>query len=260
MMDIRKYNQIAWDNKVKQGKRYTIPAGPEVIKQAKAGNWQVNLTPCIPVPREWFPPLEGLKILCLASGGGVQGPILAAAGADVTVFDNSPLMLETDRSVAVRDSLKIRTVEGDMADLGQFSNSCFDLIVHPVSNTFVPYVRPVWKEAYRVLRQGGALLSGFTNPAVYLFDWELAERTGELHVRYKLPYSDAADLDTAQKQKRIADGEPMEFSHTLDTQIGGQIEAGFAITGFYEDLDEPEALEQLGKYTATYIVTRAVKL
>jgi hypothetical protein len=31
-------------------------------------------------------------------------------------------------------------------------------------------------------------------------------------------------------------------------------------TGFYEDLDEPEALEQLGKYTATYIVTRAVKL
>jgi SAM-dependent methyltransferase len=100
-----------------------------------------------------------------------------------------------------------------MADLGQFSNSCFDLIVHPVSNTFVPYVRPVWKEAYRVLRQGGALLSGFTNPAVYLFDWEMAERTGELHVRYKLPYSDATDLDEAQKQKRIADSEPMEFSH-----------------------------------------------
>jgi len=48
----------------------------------------------------------------------------------------------------------------------------------------------------------------------------------------------------------------MEFSHTLDTQIGGQMRPGFAITGFYEDLDEPEALEQLGKYTATYIVTR----
>jgi len=60
-MDIKKYNQIAWDNKVKQGKRYTIPAGQEVIKQAKAGNWQINLTPCIQVPREWFPPLKGLK-------------------------------------------------------------------------------------------------------------------------------------------------------------------------------------------------------
>jgi len=84
---------------------------------------------------------------------------------------------------------------------------------------------------------------GFTNPAVYLFDWELAEHTGELHVRYKLPYSDAADLDEAQKQKRIADSEPMEFSHTLDTQIGGQIAAGFVIAGFYEDKDEPEALD-----------------
>ena len=190
---------------------------------------------------------------------GKQGPILAAAGADFTVFDNSPLMLETDRSVAARDSLKIQTIEGDMADLSQFSDSSFDLIVHPVSNTFVPDVRPVRKEAYRALREGGALLSGFTNPAVYLFDWEPAERTGELRVRYKLPYSDAADLDEAQKQKRIADGEPMEFSHTLDTQIGGQIAAGFVITGFYEDTDEPEALDQLGKYMATYIVTRAVK-
>ena len=92
----------------------------------------------------------------------MQGPILAAAGADVTVFDNSPLMLATDRSVAARDSLQIRTVEGDMADLSQFSDSSFDLIVHPVSNTFVPDVRPVWKEAFRVLRQDGALLSGFT--------------------------------------------------------------------------------------------------
>jgi ubiquinone/menaquinone biosynthesis C-methylase UbiE len=259
-MNIIKHNQIAWDNKVKQGKRHTLPAGPETIKQAKAGNWRINLTPCIPVPREWFPPLQGLKILCLASGGGKQGPILAAAGADVTVYDISPLMLETDRSVAARDSLKIQTVEGDMADLSQFSNSSFDLIVHPVSNTFVPDVRIVWKETYRVLRKGGALLSGFTNPAVYLFDWELAKRTGELHVKYKLPYSDAADLDAAQKQKIIVDGEPMEFSHTLDAQIGGQIAAGFVITGFYEDKDELEALDQLGKYMATYIVTRAVKV
>ena len=259
-MDIRKYNQIAWDNKVKQGKRYTIQAGPETTKQARAGNWRFNLTPTIPVPADWFPPLKDLKVLCLASGGGVQGPILAAAGADVTVFDNSPLMLATDRAVAARDFLKIRTVEGDMADLSTFRDSSFDLIVHPASNTFVPDVRPVWKEAYRVLRKGGALLSGFTNLAVYLFDWELAERTGELHVRYKLPYSDAADLDTAQKQKRIADGEPMEFSHTLDTQIGGQIAAGFVITGFYEDKDEPEALDPLGKYMMTYIVTRAWKV
>ena len=30
-------------------------------------------------------------------------------------------------------------------------------------------------------------------------------------------------------------GQPLEFGHTLEDQIGGQLEAGFVITGFYED-------------------------
>lgn len=52
------------------------------------------------IPKNWFPTLEGLKILCLASGGGQQGPILAAAGADVTVVDISQKQLEQDIYVA----------------------------------------------------------------------------------------------------------------------------------------------------------------
>jgi 2-polyprenyl-3-methyl-5-hydroxy-6-metoxy-1,4-benzoquinol methylase len=61
--------------------------------------------------------LPGADVLCLASGGGQQGPLLAAAGASVTVLDASPRQLEQDRAVAARDGLVIRTVEGDMADL-----------------------------------------------------------------------------------------------------------------------------------------------
>ena len=81
-------------------------------------------------------------MLCLASGGGQQGPILAAAGANVTVFDNSPRQLAQDRLVADREGLAIETVLGDMADLSAFPDARFDLIVHPVSNVFVPDVRP----------------------------------------------------------------------------------------------------------------------
>jgi hypothetical protein len=51
------------------------------------------------------------------SGGGQQGPLLAAAGAVVTVFDNSPQQLGQDRFVAERDGLAIETVEKEMADL-----------------------------------------------------------------------------------------------------------------------------------------------
>jgi SAM-dependent methyltransferase len=259
-MDIRKYNQIAWDNEVKKGNKWTVPVSSDVVKQAHEGNWQILLTPTIQVPKIWFPLLNGLDVLCLACGGGQQGPILAAAGANVTVLDNSPMQLERDRYVAERDSLVIRTVEGNMSDLSQFDDASFGLIFHPVSNTFVPDVRIVWKEAFRVLRKGGVLLSGFMNPAVYLFDWELAMSTGELHVKYKLPYSDVTDLDDVEKQRRIAKSEPMEFSHTLDDQIGGQIDAGFIITGFYEDRQGPEAKDPVTPFMATCIATRAVKL
>ena len=65
-----------------------------------------------------------------------------------------------------------------MVDLHMLDSMSYDLIVHPVSNTFVPDVRPVWWEAFRVLRHGGILLAGFMNPAAYLVDYELAERTG----------------------------------------------------------------------------------
>ncbi len=94
--------------------------------------------------------------------------MLAAAGARVTVLDNSPRQLTQDRFVADREHLALQLVEGDMADLSQFASESFDLVFHPVSNCFVPDVRPIWREAFRVLRPGGRLVAGFLNPLVYL--------------------------------------------------------------------------------------------
>ena len=90
-MEIREYNRRAWDSEVDKGNEWTLPVNTETINKARQGDWHIVLTPTIPVPREWFPNLEGLEVLCLASGGGQQGPILAAAGAKVTVLDNSPM-------------------------------------------------------------------------------------------------------------------------------------------------------------------------
>jgi SAM-dependent methyltransferase len=258
-MDIRKHNRLAWDGQVEVGNPWTIPISTEEVQAARHGHWQILLTPSKPVPREWFPDLRELVALCLASGGGQQGPILAATGAEVTVLDNSPLQLAQDRYVANRESLYIDTVEGDMADLSMFADETFGLVVHPVSNCFAPEIRPVWLEAFRVLRRGGVLLAGFANPVRYLFDWELADRTALLQVKYSLPYSDIESLPEEEKRQYLEDGEPFEFSHTLEDQIGGQIDAGFVITGFYEDSYAGTEDDVVSRYMRTFIATRAIK-
>ena len=145
-----------------------------------------------------------------------------------------------------------------MRDLSCFPDETFDLIVHPVSNTFVPEVTPVWREAYRVLRPGACLLSGFDNPLVHLFDDAAYER-GQLIVANALPYSEAESLSAQDLAQRRREGRPLEFGHTLDGLIGGQIECGFVITGFYEDRYPQEDHDLLGRYVSTFVATRAYK-
>lgn len=254
--EIRAYNRQAWDVAVARGSEWTIPVSSEEIQAARGGDWAIRLTPARNVPRSWFPDdLTGLEILCLASGGGQQGPLLAAAGANITVLDNSLAQLEKDRQVAKREGLTLRTVVGDMADLTDFTDATFDLIVNPTSNLFVPDVRPVWREANRVLRVGGLLMAGFMNPVFYLFDQRLAD-DGVLEVRHTLPYSDLTSISEEERSEYEKDMQPYEFGHTLEHQIGEQLAAGFVITAFYEDVWPGTALSE---YAPIFAVTRAVK-
>jgi SAM-dependent methyltransferase len=254
-MDIRAYNREAWNRYVESGDSpWTQAVSPEIIAKARQGEFSILLTEQRPVPRDWFPPLEGADVLCLASGGGQQGPVLAAAGANVTVFDNSPRQLDQDRYVADREGLtNLVTVEGDMRDLSTLEDHSFDFIFHPVSNLFIHEVRPVWREAFRVLRPGGTIVAGFLNPVFYIFDFDKIE-SGVLEVKFKLPYADSDHPEIAEKL--MAAGEALEHSHSLTDQLGGQMEAGFHIIGLYEDRHNEMITDE---YMPTYIATRAVK-
>lgn len=255
-MDIYKHNSLAWDNEVKCGNPWTKPVSVKEIELARKGKLHILLTPVKHVPANWITPVKDRKVLCLASGGGQQGPLLAAAGAKVTVLDASKEQLETDRIAAKREQLDIITVLGDMADLSCFLKESFDIIVNPVSNCFIPDVKPVWRECFRVLRNGGRLLSGFNNPILYCFDRAL-EAKGVLQLKHNLPYSDINSLTSEEKKRFIKNKEPFEFGHSLQDQLGGQITAGFSLRGFYEDKWGNGC--PADKYFPQFIATLAVK-
>jgi SAM-dependent methyltransferase len=255
ILNVRDYNRYAWNRQVDKNNKFTIPVDPRIVAAARRGQFSVLLTETKSVPNEWFPPFQGLDLLGLACGGGQQGPVFAALGAHVTIFDNSPAQLERDRQVANREGLEIHTVEGDMRDLTVFPDETFDLVFHPVSNVFCPEVRPVWREAFRVLRHGGLLLAGFANPVYYMFGTH-ADEQENLQVRYAIPYSDLNDMEPDELDICIEEGIPLEFGHSLTDLIAGQTDAGFAITGFFEDICPDSYLSQ---YHPAYIATRAVK-
>ncbi len=258
MMDIRSHNRAAWDRHVdRQDTPWTKPVGPDVIAAARSGKFSVLLTQTKPVPLHWFPAFQGLDLLCLAGGGGQQGPVFAALGANVTVYDNSPRQLEQDRLVAEREGLaNLRTVHGDAADLSAFADGSFDLVFNPVSTVFMADVRPVWCESFRVLRPGGTLLAGMMNPIFYIFDIEKHDQDGSLDVRYAIPFSDLESLSEEKKREYIEQGIPFEFGHSLTDLLAGQTDAGFHIIDLYEDV-MPDF--RLSNYHPVYIATRSLK-
>ena len=248
------HNRAAWDREVASDNEWTRPVAPDVIARARAGDWSVVLIGHEPVPRDWFPAdLAGAAVLCLASGGGQQGPVLAAAGAAVTVIDNSPAQLGRDQEVAAREGLAIATVLGDMRDLSSLADASFDVVFNPVSNVFCPDLAPVWREAFRVLRPGGTLLTGFLNPDIFIFDLAALD-AGEFVVRHRIPYS-TLDLPDAERRQAYADG-PIEYSHSLTEQIGGQLAAGFTLTHLVEARHHADAT---ARYMPGYIATRGIR-
>jgi SAM-dependent methyltransferase len=254
-LDSLEFNRKAWDNIAASPQQWFAPVTRDQIDRAREGDFQIRLTATKNVPRNWLEPIAGRCVLCLAGGGGHQGPLLAAAGATVTVFDFSTNQLELDRRVADEHGLSLQTVAGDMRALGCFDDQQFDLIVNPCSVNFCPEVRPVWSEAFRVLRPGGELIAGLINPVNYLFDATALDQ-GKFVVRHKIPYSDL-DLPAAEREQTLGPERPIDFGHTLTDLIGGQLDAGFHLTAMFED--RWGGSDPLSEKINVFLATRASK-
>lgn len=238
------------DQWVENGWEWGKPISHEEYENALKGEWKVLLTPTKPVPKEWFGGLKGKRVLGLASGGGQQMPIFAALGAQCTVLDYSPRQLESEHLLAEREGYPINIIRGDMTKPLPFEDNSFDLIFHPVSNCYVREVKPIFKECYRVLAPGGVLLSGLGNGINFLFVDE--DDRSELCT---FPFDPVVNPD--QRAQLEAENDGMQFSHTMDEQIGGQLEAGFRLTHLYEDTNGYGVFHEHN--IPCYLATRAVK-
>lgn len=248
-MNYQDINAATIDRWVEEGWEWGKPVSHEEYKKAQNGQWDVLLTPTIPVPHEWLGDLRGKKLLGLASGGGQQMPIFAALGADCTVLDYSPKQLENERMVAEREGYDINSIRADMTKPLPFADESFDIIFHPVSNCYIADVLPVWKECFRVLKKGGALLAGMDNGLNFVFDPD------EKNIIIKLPFD---PLKNEEHRKFLEqDDSGMQFSHTIDEQIGGQLAAGFRLTNVYGDTNGSGNLHEHNIHT--FWATRAVK-
>lgn len=207
------------------------------------------LTPTKAVPHGWFGDLKGKSILGLASGGGQQIPIFSALGAKCTVLDYSSEQCAREKEVAQREGYDVQIVQFDMTQPLPFADETFDLIFHPVSNCYVEKVEPIFKECFRVLKKGGVLLCGLDNGIIYVFD------DTETEIKYKLPFNPLRD--SQQYEDSIKHDWGIQLSHTLEEQLGGQLEAGFILTNLYEDTSGSGKLHEYN--IPTFLATRAVK-
>lgn len=245
--DYQRQNQAAW-NRLSDGSQFAKVASDEECRQPlKALDG-----------RGWLPPsVAGLSVLCLASGGGWQSILYAAAGARVTVVDLSPGMLELDRKEAKKRGLSVTTIEASMDDLTLLADASFDIVHQPVSTCYVPDIEKVYAEIARVSRDDGLYISQHKVPT----SLQITHRDSRNRFVIGIEYYHTGPLP-AVEDKSYREAGAVEYLHRWDQLVGGLCRAGFVI----EDLREPKRADPTakvdhfgyrGRFVAPYVRMKA---
>ena len=181
--------------------------------------------------RGWLPEsVEGLDVLCLASGGGWQSILYAAAGANVTVVDLSDSMLKLDRQEAERRGFAVRTIQTSMDDLRELDDETFDIVHQPVSTCYIPDLTPLYAEVARVLRDDGIYISQHKQPTSLQISHRNERHQFVIGVEYYHQGALPKQIDTAYREEGTT-----EYLHRFEDLIGGLCRSNMVL----EDLREP---------------------
>ncbi len=215
------------DSLVRNSVDWTASATKEELEAARNGELHLRFGNR-EVPEEWLRDLEGIRVLCLAGAGGLQAPLFACAGAEVTVLDLSEGMLEKDRQIAEEEKLPVEIIKGNMCDLSRFEDGTFDLIFNPPSLMYVPDVSTVFRECYRVLTAGGELITIAPAPIQYTCDRVEDGQGGYYKAVNRMPWCSRDEDDSGW----------IEYGHTMEEYLNGMIRSGFVLNGYLESQGE----------------------
>ena len=256
MMNVQEHNRKAWNAQARFGIQWSESVRDFEMEAARHGDIRLHLSPTQPVPKAWLGSLQGARCLALAAGGGRQAPLLAAAGARVTLIDISEEQLTRDSNLAQRWHLDLDMHRCSADDLDFLQDASFDCIVLPLANCFFEDLTPVWRHCARLLVPGGRLLYAFINPLAWSFDFIKAQ-AGIFELKYPVPYSDEKSLGIEEFQRFVYPEVPMEFGHSLTDQMGELMRAGFVLADMFEDHWQP--LEALDHYFSPLINVLALR-
>ncbi len=207
--------------------------------------------------------VRGKRLLCLAAGGGRQSALYATAGAEVTVVDISPAMLELDRQVARRRGLRLQLIQSSMDRLDMLATGSFDIVIQPVSSCYLPDVAPLFREVARVLVAGGLYISQHKSPTSLQASHrrDTASHYWIQHAYYRTAAIPPVSQPSAASE-RLREYGAVEYLHRLEQLIGGICRAGMVIEDFVEPLhaDADAAIDSFGdraRFIAPYLRIKA---
>lgn len=243
------HNKAAWDRLALIGDRLAKPAREidfdNPLRSVDGPGWLGDS-------------IAGKRTLCLAAGGGRQGPIYAAAGAQVTVVDISSAMLELDRTVAQARKLKLTTIEASMDFLPMLDNRSFDIVIHPVSTCYVRDISNVYAEVARVLDDGGLYISQHKQPTS--LQASIHSRSGAYQIEH--PYYGKQPLPAEPEANLIREQGTLEYVHRWEEILGAMCRSGMVIEDVTEPLHaqsdaEEDSFAHRCQYIAPYVRIKA---
>lgn len=170
--------------------------------------------------------LKGKKVLEIGCGGAQCGIAMAKRGAKVTGIDISTEQLKFAKALAEKNKVNIKFYQGDIRKLSQIKCNTQDIVFTAWALHYVDNLLSCFKEARRVLKEGGLFVLSLDHPFYRTID----SKTLKLKSSY---FKTGKFVETFQDKSKHF----VMYTHTISELYNTLAEAGF----FVEKIIEPDS-------------------